>query len=417
MAMRILIVGAGPAGIGVAERLRELEASHGESLQITMVSAEPFPPYAPPAMADHFMGGGEERLFWKGRDIAQRLGLAYRAGTRVERLDSRRRRASLDDDTALEYDRLVIASGSRLYAPLRGYELPGVYNFKSLSAARELVAHARSGKVARAVVVGAGFIGVEVALLLADLGVAVLMLEKKDRVMPRVLDRESAGMVLEALGKRGVEVETGVEVAAFCGRRKVKRLRLENGDHVKADAYVAATGVKPNIEWLEDSGIETDWGVIVDDRLSTNAPRVWAAGDVAETRDRVTGQRYVHAIWPNAVAQARVVAERMLGYDTVYEGAESMNSLRHLGVPLIAAGARGGAETLRLARHGWLRKIFLDDGKIVGYRLVGEIGGAGLYRSLMLRGVDVGRFGADLAEPSFGIGQIATTTTQTRAPM
>jgi NAD(P)H-nitrite reductase large subunit len=171
------------------------------------------------------------------------------------------------------------------------------------------------------------------------------------------------------------------------------------------------------VEWLQGSGVETDWGVIVDDALATSAPDTWAAGDVAETRDRVTGKRYVHAIWPNAVAQARVVAERLLGYDTVYEGAESMNSLRHLGVPLIAVGAKSGDETLRLARHGWLRKIFLDHGRIVGYRLVGEIGGAGLYRSLMLRGVDVSRFGQDLAEPAFGIGQFISTTPELRAGM
>lgn len=415
MASRMLILGAGPAGIAAAERLRELERDGDQRLDITMISAEPFPPYAPPAMADHFIHGGEERLFWKGRDVTDRLGLDYHAGTRVKRVDTQRRRVLLADDSELDYEQLIIATGSRLYAPLHGYELPGVYNFKSLRAARELITHVRKGDVQRALVVGAGFIGVEVALLLADLGVGVLMLEKKDRVMPRLLDRESAAIVLEALVRRGIEVETGVEAAAFCGRRKVKRVRLENGDHVKADAYVAATGVKPNIEYLDGSGVETDWGVLVDDALATNVRGVWAAGDVAETRDRLTGERYVHAIWPNAVAQGRVVAERVLGFDTTYAGAESMNSLRHLGVPLIAAGARAGQETLRLARDGWLRKIFLDHGQIVGYWLAGNIGGAGLYRSLMLRGIDVRRFGPELAEPGFGIGQLVSTTAEVAA--
>ena len=92
-----------------------------------------------------------------------------------------------------------------------------------------------------------------------------------------------------------------------------------------------------------------------------------------------------------------------------------MNSLRHLGVPLIAAGASSGQETLRLARDGWLRKIFIDDGRIVGYRLAGNIGGAGLYRSLMLRGIDVRRFGPELAEPGFGIGQLVSTTAEVAA--
>jgi len=405
--MRVLILGAGPAGVVAAERLRALAPARGVRLDITMVSAEQYPPYAPPTMADHFIHGGEERLFWRGRDIGQRLELNYLSGSRAQGIDTERRRVLLDDDRKLGYDRLIIATGSRLYAPLRGYDLPGVYNFKSLSAARSLVEQVHAGTVGSAIVVGAGFIGVEVALLLADLGVSVLMLEKKDRVMPRVLDRETAGIVLKALRDRGIEVETGVEVGSFRGRRKVKGLRLQNGDRIKADAYVAATGVKPNIEFLEGSKVETDWGVIVDQTLSTNMPGIWAAGDVAETRDRLSGERYVHAIWPNAVAQGAVVAERMLGYDISYAGSESMNSLRHLGIPLIAAGASSGRETLRLARDGWLRKIFLDDGRITGYRLAGNIGGAGVYRSLMLRGVDVQDFGTELVEPDFGIGKLS----------
>lgn len=413
--MRVLILGAGPAGVVAAERLRALAPARGVRLDITMVSAEEYPPYAPPAMADHFIHGGEERLFWRGLDIAQRLKLNYLSGSRAQGIDTGRRRVLLDDDSELGYDKLIIATGSRLYAPLRGYDLPGVYNFKSLSAARSLIEQVRAGAVGHAIVVGAGFIGVEVALLLADLGVSVLMLEKEDRVMPRTLDRESAGIVLKALRDRGIEVETGVEVGSFRGRRKVKGLRLQNGDRIKADAYVAATGVKPNIEFLKGSRVETDWGVIVDQTLSTNMPGIWAAGDVAETRDRLSGERYVHAIWPNAVAQGAVVAERMLGYDISYAGSESMNSLRHLGIPLIAAGASRGGETLRLAGDGWMRKIFLDGGRIAGYRLAGNISGAGVYRSLMLRGVDVRDFGTALVEPGFGIGKLASITPEITA--
>jgi NADPH-dependent 2,4-dienoyl-CoA reductase/sulfur reductase-like enzyme len=123
---------------------------------------------------------------------------------------------------------------------------------------------------------------------------------------------------------------------------------------------VAATGVKPNIEPLQGSGVATKWGVLVDGELRTNVPDVYAAGDVAETRDRMTGERYVHAIFPNAVEQGKVVGLRLLGYDAHYEGAESMNSLKHLGLPVIAVGAQQGDEELR-ARHGSaLRKLFLS---------------------------------------------------------
>lgn len=407
--MRVLIIGAGPAGISVAEHLRALQPDADQQADITMISAEPFPPYSPPAMAEHFLHGRGAALYWKGTDICDRLQVDYRAGTEVRAVDPAAKQVVLADDSALAFDELVIATGSRLYAPIDGYDLPGVYNFKSLTAAQELIAHARDGEVKSAVVVGAGFIGVEVALLLADLGLDVTMVEQQDRVMPGMLDAETAEIVRHALAKRGVRVRTGTQAAAFAGNGRADALVLEPGEVIRGDAYVAATGVKPNLEFLVGAGLDTGWGLRVDDGLCTNIPCIRAAGDAVETRDRMTGERFVHAIFPNAVAQARVVAEQLLGYDTRYEGAESMNSLRHLGIPVIAVGSQTGETELKIRTGRQLRKINLTEGRIVGFRLAGDIRGAGVYRSLMLRRVDVSRYGDELLEPGFGPARLATT--------
>jgi nitrite reductase (NADH) large subunit len=113
----------------------------------------------------------------------------------------------------------------------------------------------------------------------------------------------------------------------------------------------------------------------------------------------------VHAIFPNAVAQGRVVAENLLGFETAYEGAERMNSLKHLGLPIMAVGDMSGAEELHWRRGDTLRKIFLNDGHIVGFRLAGDISAAGVYRSLMLRHTDVSALKSHLLSPRFGVGQ------------
>ena len=405
--MRVLILGAGPAGLTVAERLRELTPDLDQQCDITMVSAEPFPPYSPPAMADYLLSGDSERLFWKGEDICGRLGIDYRSAVQAQHLDAEKRQVELTDGTRLPYDRLVLATGSHPYAPLPGNDLQDVYNFKSLTAANALVQRTRLGEVTSAVVVGAGFIGVEVALLLNDLGLDVTVIEQQT-VMSRMLDHESAEIVRQTLVARGITVHLQTTALSFCDLEgRAIGVVLDNGDMLKANVYIAATGIKPNVEYLKDSGIDLNWGVPVDETLATNLPCVWAAGDIAETADRVTGERAVHAIWPHATTQGRVVAERILGFETIYEGSEAMNSLRHLGLPLVAAGSVHGEQELRLCQGGTVRKIALTDNRIVGFRLAGDIRAAGVYRSLMLKKADVGRFKHDLLDPRFGIGKLA----------
>jgi NAD(P)H-nitrite reductase large subunit len=395
-------VGAGPAGLTVAERFRQYD----READVTMLSAETVPPYAPPAMADHFLTGRDDTLFWKGKDVCERLEVDLQSGATVGTIRPASKEVVLASGAVVPYDRLVLASGSRLYAPVTGNDQEGVCNFKSLTAARELVERARRGDAQRAIIVGAGFIGVEVAILLAELGLTVTVVEMLDRVMPRMLDRETADIVRADLEARGIEIRLETRALAFAGAPRVDRVELEGGE-LAGDVFVAATGLKPNIEFLRGTGINVDWGIGVDDHLRTNVADVYAAGDVAEAHDRLTGEKYVHAIFPNAVAQGEIVALNLAGFDTRYSGAESMNSLKHLGLPIMAVGARRGDEELRWQSGKALRKLFLVDGRIVGFRLSGDIRGAGVYRSLMLRRVDVTPVRTRLLDPRFGVADLA----------
>nr|VFJ95649.1 MAG: Pyridine nucleotide-disulphide oxidoreductase [Candidatus Kentron sp. H]VFJ96282.1 MAG: Pyridine nucleotide-disulphide oxidoreductase [Candidatus Kentron sp. H]VFK02396.1 MAG: Pyridine nucleotide-disulphide oxidoreductase [Candidatus Kentron sp. H] len=398
--MRVVIIGAGPAGLTVAERLRRYRGD--ADVDITLLAAEPGPPYAPPAMADHFLTGRTQALFWKGRDIREGLNVDFQSGMAVRAVRPATRAVVLDSGRVLGYDRLVIASGSRLYAPMEGRDLAGVCNFKSLAAASNLVARARRGDAHRAVIVGAGFIGVEVALLLRALGLSVTLLEKADRVMPGMLDSETADIVRTHLQGQGIDIRLETQALAFAGNGRAERVALEK-EEVSGDVFVAATGLAPNTAFLRDSGIHIGWGIPVDDHLRAHHGEVYAAGDVAETRDRMTGKRYVHAIFPNAVAQGDIVARNLAGLDTPYEGSESMNSLKHLGLPVMAVGARQGDEELRWRWGDTLRKVFLTNDRIVGFRLAGDIRGAGGYRALMLRGAPVTAYRKHLLDPRFGV--------------
>ncbi|HUZ10691.1 MAG TPA: FAD-dependent oxidoreductase [Acidimicrobiales bacterium] len=402
--MRAVVIGTGPAGITAAITLRRLDPTGS----VVALSTEPFAPYSPPAMADHFLTGREDTLFWKERDVAERFGIDERRAARVVGVDTDSHEVELSGGERIGFEGLVVASGSRVYAPLDGADLPGVLDFKSLSAATELIERVRRGEAKSALIVGNGFIGIELSLLLADLGVDVTVIGRRRWVMPRVLDPVTSTIAETALKARGVTLRLGVQAEAIVGDSTATGVRLADGSRLDADLVVAATGVKPHTEFLEGTEIQTGWGIYVDDGLATSVPGIVAAGDVAEAADWRTGERYVHAIFPNAVTQAPIAVANLLGAGLRYDGAEAMNSLKHLGVPIVAMGSIADFdEVLRWQDGGDVRAVYLSDGRVVGAQLAGDISAAGVYHSLMMRRAPVDHYGPRLVEPGFGMADVA----------
>lgn len=407
METKIVIIGAGPAGVSVVETLRAYDTRS----QISMLSAEPYLPYSPPAMADHFLTGSGAHL-WRDENWPQQMNVDYRSAVTVSSVEPAAHRLHLEHGESLAYDRLVIATGSRLYAPVPGAGLPGVYNFKSLSAAEALVGRVKRGEAHTAIIVGAGFIGTEIALLLSALGIQVAQYEKLAGVMPTILDNRTSEFVLQALRQRSVDVHLNTGVAAFLGASQASGIQLESGETRQADILIAATGVRPNLDFLAGSGINYRWGVSVDDHLRSSIPDVYAAGDVVEAPDRLTGETSVHAIFPNAIEQGRVVGLNLAGFDMRYEGAERMNSLKHLGVPVMAAGLKEGDEQLSARLDGGWRTLYLRDNRLVGYQLIGDIRAAGALRTLLVRQEDLSRLKDRLLDAAFGQGSLVFAAIQ-----
>jgi NAD(P)H-nitrite reductase large subunit len=397
--MKIVIIGAGPAGVTVAETL----CRSGFEAEITLLSAEPYPPYSPPAITEYFLTGKEIHL-WRGRDYPAGFKINYRSGSVVKAVRPAEKSITLADGSTMAYDRLVLASGSRLFAPLEGQNKPGIYNLKSLSAAEEILRLIRGGEARSAIIIGAGFIGVEIGLTLADMGLRVTQLVRS-RVLRSVLDEELSLLIEGIMERRGVNILRGAEHDAveLVGEPRVNSVKTQNGDVLKADLIIAATGMSPNIGYLQGSGITIDTGVMVDERMRTNVPDISAVGDMVIVTNRVSGERYVHGNFPNAFAQAQIAAYDLLGWDVRYDGADTMNSLKHLGIPLIAAGRQGGEE-ICYRKGDVIRKIYLRNSRVSGFRLAGDIRGAGVYRTLMNRRTDVTPFVDRLLDGGFGMG-------------
>jgi len=305
---RIVIVGGGLAAARTAEQLRRSEYTGG----ITIISDEVHLPYDRPPLSKEVLRKEVDDVALKPREWYDEKDITLRLGSAATGLDTAEQKVTLDDGTELGYDELVIATGLVPRRIPAFPDLEGIRVLRSFDESMALRRHASQAK--RAVVIGAGFIGCEVAASLRSLGVDVVLVEPQPTPLASVLGEQIGELVARLHREEGVDVRLGVSVAEVRGDGHVDAVVLTDGTELAADLVVVGIGSRPATGWLEGSGVEVENGVICDEAGRTSVPNVWALGDVASWRD-ATGHQARVEHWSNVADQARAAVPAMLGQD------------------------------------------------------------------------------------------------------
>jgi 3-phenylpropionate/trans-cinnamate dioxygenase ferredoxin reductase subunit len=304
---RIVIVGSGGAGTKAVESLRQ----RGYDGSLTLVTADPHPPYARPPLSKVYLRGELEleKFF-----LALPEELDLRLSTTVAQVGDRE--VVLESGERLPFDRLLLATGSEPRR-LPGAELTGIHYLRNVEDSDAIRADGQAGR--RAVVIGAGFIGSEVAASLRQLGLDVTLVEGGRLPLEHVFGPEIGAFYRDLHVAEGVEVLTSARLEGFDGDGSVQAARLEDGRTLEADLVVVGIGVSPRTELAEAAGLEVENGVLVSEQLETSVPGIYAAGDIANAQHPFYGTRLRVEHWFNAANMGPIAAANMLGGDEPYE--------------------------------------------------------------------------------------------------
>ncbi len=396
--MKHVIIGTGPAGVIAAETLRK----RSPDAHITLIGDEPEAPYSRMAIPYHLIGdiaeAGTHLRKTAGHFEQQQIELLQQ---RVSRLQPADKTVTLADGSTLAFDKLLLATGSSpVKPPIEGMDLPGVTNCWTLADARQIIAGAQAGD--DVVLMGAGFIGCIILEALARRGVNLTVVEMENRMVPRMMDEQSGGLLKTWCEAKGVQVLTSTRVNAVGKEGDKLVVELNGRDPLTVDLLISATGVKANIELANDL-LTTGHGILVDRHLQTSHPDIYAAGDVAEGRDFSTGGYSVQAIQPTAVEHGFIAATNMSGGESLHRGSVNMNVLDTMGLISTSfglwQGAEGGDSTTLDDPHNYryINLRFKGD-RLVGANTLGMTQHVGVLRGMIQSRTHLGKWKDKLME-------------------
>jgi len=390
-----LIIGASHAALSALHTLR----MHDAEGPVTMVTRDATLPYSPTVLPYVVSGrSSPERVFLRDEAYFREQNVDFVRGAQVEEVAAERDTVRLADGREIPYGKLLVASGARPVIPaIPGLDRVRFHVLRTLDDALGLRAAASAAH--RAVVLGAGLIGMHAAENLAKAGAGVTIIEMQQHVLPGYFDADAAAMIEKAFAAKGVRLVTGAQVVRVEQGAPGCKAVLDNGDALDCDLMVVGVGVAPVTDFLAGSGVATDRGVLVDETMRSSVPNIWAAGDVAQARGFYDGARILNGILPDAVEQGRIAGMAMAGDPGLkpYPGGVPLNTYTFFGQHAVSVGMHGdgvaGAEVVKSvdAEHGRYLKIVLADNRLLGIFGINVAFDPGVMWELILRRIDLAR--------------------------
>jgi len=368
---RLVIVGGGMAGFGLSDRLanHQVEGVY----EITLFGDEPQLAYDRVNLSKLFSGRSAEDLQLADRQWYRDQKIDVRSGRRIVSIDRKRNQVLDDSGEVTDYDRLVLATGSRAWVPpILGSDLPGVFVYRTIDDLLAIQKHVDETKAKSAAVIGGGLLGLEAAKVMLDLDVSVSVIEMAPVLMPRQLDTIGAKVLKDRVETLGVNVLLTMRTESIQTHEDGLRINFVEEDPLDVDLLVVAAGIRPRDELAEDAGLGLGkrGGFAVNDRLQTNDPDIYAIGECASVND------YTYGLVAPCYLMADTLADQLMGVDSRFEKADESAELKLLGVPVVALGTAIGASPdgiiLTHQDEFGYRKLIVEFGKIVGAAGVGQ---------------------------------------------
>jgi NAD(P)H-nitrite reductase large subunit len=405
--MKYCIIGNSIAATAAIEGIRSLD----KTTTINVISEEKDLNYSRPLISYWLEEKvQDEQMFYRDPDFYVQNNVNVLLNQKAVGVDPKRKAISLESGEVLKYDKLLISSGGTpIILPIPGLTDQNHLCFYSYQDVREIKKRIKPGF--RAVVLGGGLTGLKAAESLLQIGVEVSVIDLAERLLGTIMNQAGSEIIVNYLQEKGIRVELKNSVTKIePGQDDLFNFQLKNGTILSAHILIMAIGVKPRIDFLSGSGLQINRGIIVDSYQKTKAPEIYAAGDVAEVPDFLTGQTVVAPILPNAFTQGRIAGRNMAGGNEHFEGSLAYNAIGFIGLHMVSVGqstleTAPGIEILEeknLKSHAY-RCLTIKENSLIGAIFIQTIGRAGLYHDLIRSRSNIGSIKERLLASDFNL--------------
>lgn len=405
MANKVVIAGAGHAAGQVIASLRQ----HKFDGQIVLVGDEPYFPYQRPPLSKKFLAGDlpAERLYVKPESFYDDPAITLRLSTTIAAIDRESKCLKIDDSEDISYDKLVIATGSRVRRlPVHGADLKCVHYLRSIADVDGIRADMESGR--KLVIIGAGYIGLEVAAVANQAGLNVTVIEMADRVMSRVVSPEISDFYQIEHTNHGVKFRLSTGVSSLNGKKRVKSVTTSEEEEIPADLVVIGVGILPNTELAAHAGLDIDNGIVVDDHCQTCDPNIFAVGDCTSHPNPIYERQLRLESVHNAVEQAKTAAANICGQDASYAQVPWFWSDQY-DLKLQIAGLSEGYDDVVIRGNPAERSfscLYLQDGRLIAIDAINAPSDFVQSKQLIADRAEIAT--EELADPKMTLKELAT---------